>query len=97
MIICRKPSSKRKTRGSTAERKTARSCCKECWNPSPRFPNFTNHTILHSMDVLEYANALIGDLADKIQETLDYCRKVVSLRSDFCITQTDVQIIELEE
>ena len=27
----------------------------------PRFPNFTDHTILHSMDVLEYCNELIGE------------------------------------
>ena len=40
---------------------------------------------------------LIQNLADKIQETLDYCRKVASLRSDFCITQTDVKIVEIAE
>lgn len=27
----------------------------------PRFPDFTDHTILHSMDVLEYCNLLIGE------------------------------------
>ncbi|OON84663.1 hypothetical protein B0D78_12545, partial [Pyramidobacter sp. C12-8] len=27
----------------------------------PRFPDFTDHTILHSMDVLEYCNMLIGE------------------------------------
>ena len=27
----------------------------------PRFPNFTDHTMLHSMDVLEYSNMLIGE------------------------------------
>lgn len=27
----------------------------------PRFPDFTDHTILHSMDVLEYSNMLIGE------------------------------------
>ena len=40
---------------------------------------------------------LIRDLADKIQETLDYCREVASSRSDFCITQTRVTIVEIEE
>ena len=27
----------------------------------PRFPNFTDHTMLHSMDVLEYVNLLVGE------------------------------------
>ena len=27
----------------------------------PRFPDFTDHTILHSMDVLEYCNLLLGE------------------------------------
>ena len=40
---------------------------------------------------------LIEKLADKVQETLDYCREAVSQRSDFCITQTAVKIIEIEE
>lgn len=40
---------------------------------------------------------LIRDLANKIEKTLDYCRKVVSLRSDFQITQTCVRIVEIEE
>ena len=40
---------------------------------------------------------LIKDLAGKIKETLDYCREVTSLRSDFSITQTDVKITELED
>ena len=40
---------------------------------------------------------LIQNLANKIRETLDYCREVASSRSDFCITQTSVKIIELEE
>lgn len=39
---------------------------------------------------------LINNLADKIQETLDYCREVASARSDFCITQKSVKIIEIE-
>ena len=40
---------------------------------------------------------LIQILADKIGETLDYCRNVVALRSDFCIAQTHVEIIEIED
>ena len=40
---------------------------------------------------------LIENLANKIGETLEYCRKVASLRSDFSITQTGVKIIEIEE
>ena len=27
----------------------------------PRFPNYTDHTMLHSMDVLEYSNMLLGE------------------------------------
>ncbi len=27
----------------------------------PRFPNFTDHSILHSLDVLEYSNYIIGE------------------------------------
>ena len=38
---------------------------------------------------------LIRILADKTQQTLDYCREVASSRSDFCITQKTVEIIEL--
>ena len=40
---------------------------------------------------------LIKNLANKVQETLDYCREVASSRSDFCISQTSVEIIEIEE
>ena len=40
---------------------------------------------------------LIRILANKVRETLDYCRKVASARSDFRITQTSVRIIEIEE
>ena len=40
---------------------------------------------------------LIRELADKVQETLDYCREVASSRSDFRITQTEVKIIETED
>ena len=39
---------------------------------------------------------LIRELADKVRDTLDYCREVASSRSDFCITQTSVKIIEIE-
>lgn len=40
--------------------------------------------------------ALIRELADKVQITLDYCAEVVSARSDFCISQKNVEIIEIE-
>ena len=40
---------------------------------------------------------LIQDLADKVRETLDYCRMVASERSDFRIFQTSVRIIELTD
>ncbi len=40
---------------------------------------------------------LIQALANKIQDTLEYCRMVASLRSDFRITQTCVKIIEIED
>ncbi|MBQ7699506.1 MAG: hypothetical protein IJT49_04090 [Clostridia bacterium] len=39
---------------------------------------------------------LVMILSDKIQNTLDYCREVVSLRSDFCITQKSVKLIDVE-
>lgn len=39
---------------------------------------------------------LIRNLASKVGETLDYCREVVALRSDFSITQKSVKIIEIE-
>ena len=69
---------------------------------------FGTHDSIQSVEVLEDAivlyikpiapkyRELIRILANKIQNTLDYCREVVSLRSDFCITQTDVKIIEIE-
>ena len=38
---------------------------------------------------------LIRNLANKVQDTLDYCREVASSRSDFRITQTSVKIIEI--
>lgn len=39
---------------------------------------------------------LIRELANKVQDTLDYCKEVAYSRSDFCITQTSVRIIEIE-
>ena len=39
---------------------------------------------------------LIINLANKVKDTLDYCREVASLRSDFRITQTSVKIIEVD-
>lgn len=39
---------------------------------------------------------LVKNLADKVFETLDYCRNVVSLRSDFCIAQKSVEIVEID-
>ena len=39
---------------------------------------------------------LIGHLANKIQDTLDYCRRVVEERTDFCISQTNVNLINVE-
>jgi len=39
---------------------------------------------------------LIGHLANKIQNTLDYCRRVVDERTDFCISQETVKLIEVE-
>ena len=41
--------------------------------------------------------ALIRELADKVQQTLDYCREVADSRSDFCISQKSVTIIEIED
>ena len=53
--------------------------------------------VLYTKPIAPEYRALIRILADKIQETLDYCREVASSRSDFCITQTSVKIIEIEE
>ena len=53
--------------------------------------------VLHTKPKAPEYRALIRNLANKIQETLDYCREVASSRSDFCITQTSVKIIEIEE
>lgn len=41
--------------------------------------------------------ALVQILADKIQETLDYCREVASTRSDLCIKQAVVKVVEIED
>ena len=40
---------------------------------------------------------LVRELADKVQDTLDYCREVAASRSDFHISQKKVEIIELED
>ncbi len=40
---------------------------------------------------------LVRELADKVQDTLDYCREVAASRSDFRISQKKVEIIELED
>jgi hypothetical protein len=53
--------------------------------------------VLHTKPKAPEYRKLIRDLADKVQETLDYCREVASSRSDFCITQKNVVIKELEE
>ena len=53
--------------------------------------------VLHTKPKAPEFCELIRNLADKVQETLDYCREVAASRSDFCITQTSVQIIEIEE
>ncbi|MBQ3417142.1 MAG: HD domain-containing protein [Ruminococcus sp.] len=53
--------------------------------------------VLYTKPIAPQYRELIRKLADKIQETLDYCREVASSRSDFCITQKSVQIIEIEE
>ena len=53
--------------------------------------------VLYVKPIAPEYRELIRDLADKIRETLDYCREVVAQRTDFCITQSDVKIIEIEE
>lgn len=40
-----------------------------------------------------YLFGLISQLADKVQETLDYCVRVVDERTDFVITQKKIQIV----
>ena len=53
--------------------------------------------VLYTKPIAPEYRELIRKLAEKIQETLDYCREVASSRSDFCITQKIVNIIEIEE
>ncbi len=53
--------------------------------------------VLYTKPITPEYRVLIQILADKIRETLDYCREVVCARSDFCIFQTSVNIIEIEE
>lgn len=52
--------------------------------------------VLYTKPIAPEYRELIRILADKIQETLDYCREVVSSRSDFRITQKSVIISEIE-
>ena len=53
--------------------------------------------VLHTKPKAPEYRALIRNLADKVKETLDYCREVAASRSDFCISQTSVRIIEIED
>ena len=53
--------------------------------------------VLHTKPIAPEYRELIRLLADKVQDTLDYCREVASSRSDFRITQTDVIIKEIED
>lgn len=53
--------------------------------------------VLYTKPIAPEYRELIRILADKIQETLDYCREVASSRSDFRITQTSVIISEIED
>ena len=52
--------------------------------------------VLYTKPIAPEYRELIRILANKIQETLDYCRDVAEKRSDFRITQTEVKIIEME-
>lgn len=47
---------------------------------------------LHTRPIAEEFVAVIEELAEKIQETLDYCRDVVEKRTDLILTQKDVLI-----
>ena len=51
--------------------------------------------VLHTRPKEPKYRGLVRALADKVQETLDYCREVAASRSDFRITQTEVRIIEI--
>jgi len=53
--------------------------------------------VLYTKPIAPEFREHIKELANKIQKTLDYCRDVAEKRSDFCITQTEVKIIEIEE
>ena len=53
--------------------------------------------VLYTKPIAPEYRELIRLLADKVQDTLDYCREVASSRSDFRITQTDVIIKEIED
>ena len=52
--------------------------------------------VLYTKPIAPEYRGLIKILANKIQETLDYCRDVAEKRSDFRITQTEVKLIEME-
>ena len=52
--------------------------------------------VLHTKPKAPEYHELIRELADKVEQTLDYCREVAAERSEFRITQTGVKIIEVE-
>ncbi|MBP3804317.1 MAG: hypothetical protein J6I76_10520, partial [Oribacterium sp.] len=55
-----------------------------------------NAIVLHVKPKEPRFEELIEELAGKIQETLDYCRKVVEKRSDLRIAPERVEIMEVE-
>ena len=55
-----------------------------------------NAIVLHVKPKEPRFEELIEELAGKIQETLDYCRKVAEKRSDLRITPERVEIVDVE-
>ena len=52
------------------------------------FPEYTDHSTLHNLEIVDTCNALIGDQIERLTaEVLHDCRMVVSERTSFTIQQ----------
>ena len=58
------------------------------------FPDFTDHTVLHSLNVIEFCNQLIGDQIDKLNADEIYC---VLLGGYFHDTGMGITLKDFEE
>ena len=53
-----------------------------------RFPEYTDHSTLHTLEIVDTCNARIGDQIERLTaEALHDCRMVVSERTSFTIQQ----------